>query len=380
MKNTFLSFIVVALVIFSGCHQPEKKENPQTLKQALAQQFYMGTALNSAQIKGVDTSSVKVIQQQFNSIVAENCMKSEVIHPEQDRYDFSLADQFVDFGVANQMFVIGHTLIWHSQVPDWFFKDDEGNEVSKEVLIARMRDHIYTIVGRYKGKVNGWDVVNEAFNDDGTWRESKFYNTIGEEYMALAFQFAHEADPEAELYYNDYSMVKPAKIKAVTALVKSLKEKGLRIDAVGMQAHYSMNFPDVKTFEESLLQLAQSGVNVMITELDISVLPSPYEMQGADIANRFEYTEAMDPYKNGLSDSMSVAFTNRYLDFFNVLLKHNDKVSRVTVWGVNDAQSWRNYWPIKGRTDYPLLFDRGNGKKAVVDEIIKAANDKKDIR
>ncbi len=370
MKNTFLSLIIVTAVMLSACQTPAKKENPKTLKTALAQKFYIGTALNSAQIKGVDTASIKVINQHFNSVVAENCMKSEVIHPEKDRYDFLLSDQFVDFGVSNQMFVVGHTLIWHSQIPDWFFIDEQGNEVSKEELIKRMKDHIYSVVGRYKGKVDGWDVVNEAFNDDGTWRNSKFYKIIGEEYMSLAFQFAHEADPDAELYYNDYSMVKPEKIKAVSALVKKMKEKGLRIDAVGMQAHYSMTFPDIKTFEESLLQLAQSGVNVMITELDISVLPNPYEMQGADIANRFQYSEAMDPYKNGLTDSMAVAFTNRYLDFFNVLLKHSNKVSRVTLWGVNDAQSWRNYWPIKGRTDYPLLFDRENNKKPVVDEII----------
>lgn len=364
--------IILSITSLIGCTPTETKPE-QTLKSALTGNFLIGTAMNTAQITGDDTRSDSVIAKHFNSIVAENCMKSEIIQPREGKFDFTLADQFVDFGKKHNMFIIGHTLIWHSQAPDWFFKDDDGNDVSREVLISRMKNHIYKIVGRYKGIVHGWDVVNEAFEDDGTYRKSKFYTIIGEDFIPLAFQFAREADPGAELYYNDYSMVKEGKQKAVIQLVNQLKNDGLRIDAVGMQGHYSLTYPTIKAFETGIENLAAAGVNVMITELDISVIPSPYEIQGADVANRFAYSTKMDPFKDGLPDSIQKQQNERYLQFFNTCLKHADNISRVTLWGVNDLQSWRNNWPIPGRTDYPLLFDRQNKAKPIVEEIIKAA-------
>lgn len=376
MKNSIppkmYALIFALLIVLSGCSKQTSTSN-NTLKSTLLGKFYIGTALDSQQIIGKDTASLHVIKSHFNSIVAENCMKSEVIQPKEGKFDFKLADQFVAFGETNNMFMIGHTLIWHSQAAPWFFVDGTGNDVSKEVLIERMKKHIHTIVTRYKGRIQAWDVVNEAFEDDGSYRKSKFYTIIGEEYIPLAFQFAQEADSTAELYYNDYSMIKEGKRKAVVGLIEELKQAEIRIDAVGMQGHYSMTYPQISQFENSLKTFANTGVQVMITELDISVIPSPYEMQGADIATRFQYSEKMDPYKNGLPDSAEVAFNKRYMEFFNVCLKHQDKVSRITLWGVNDAQSWRNYWPIKGRTDYPLLFDRENSPKSIVTEIINAA-------
>ncbi|MCW3789637.1 endo-1,4-beta-xylanase [Plebeiibacterium sediminum] len=375
IKNKHIRLTSTALIlslIFAACQVNKKQEEP-SLKSALEGKFYIGTAMNHSQILGLDSASLKVIKKQFNSIVAENCMKSEQIHPKENEYYFDLADQFVDFGEANDMYIIGHTLIWHSQAPKWFFVDEEGNEVSREVLIERMKNHIHTVVGRYKGRVKGWDVVNEAILDDGSFRKSKFYNIIGEDFIKLAFQFAHEADPEAELNYNDFSMAKEGKRNGVVVMVKSLQEQGIRIDGVGMQSHIAMKYPDIKEYEKSMQAFSELGVNVMITELDLSVIPSPFENDGADVGNRFKYSQAMDPYKDGMPDSAVVAFNKRYMEFFNLYLKHQENISRVTLWGVNDGNSWRNNWPIPGRTDFPLLFDRNNEAKQIVNEILIAA-------
>lgn len=343
------------------------------LKDALANKFLIGVAMNASQINGNDKKAIKVILQNFNSIVAENCMKSEVTQPIDGKFDFRLADKFVKFGQTNKMAIIGHTLIWHSQTPKWFFVDKAGKQVSREVLIERMKTHITTLMTRYKGKITGWDVVNEALNDDGTLRDSPFLKIIGPEYLKLAYQFAHEADPEAELYYNDYSMALPTKRAGVVRMVGELKQQGLKIDAIGMQGHCSMDFPAINEFESSIEAFAALGVKVMITEFDISVLPNPSMQLGADVATNFEYNQKLNPYVKSLPDSVSNVLNDRYTTFFRLFLKHKEQISRVTLWGVNDKQSWKNDWPIHGRTDYPLLFDRNYQPKPVVYTIIKEA-------
>ncbi|WP_016778704.1 endo-1,4-beta-xylanase [Anaerophaga thermohalophila] len=368
---TILSFILVAL-IFNSCTKVTNNES-KSLKDAFSGKFHIGTALNARQIMGHDSATMAVVKKHFNSIVAENIMKSGLIQRREGEFNFELADQFVKFGEENNMFIVGHTLIWHSQAPRWFFKDDEGNDVSKEVLIERMKNHIHTVVGRYKGKVDGWDVVNEAILDDGSYRKSKFYEIIGEDFIKLAFQFAHEADPVAELYYNDYSMAKPGKRKGVVKMVKKLQEQGVKIDAVGMQGHIGLDHPSIQEFEKSIEAYSGLGVKVMVTELDLSVLPMPDWSAGAEISTDYEYQKELNPYAEGLPDSVNVAFENRYLDFFKLFLEHQDVISRVTLWGVNDNNSWKNNWPVRGRTDYPLLFDRNNQPKPVVDKIIQEA-------
>lgn len=372
-SNTLLvTGIVIASTLFTACEPTNDVEESVALKDAFAGKFYIGTALNANQITGNDSTAVKVIRQNFNSIVAENCMKSGPIHPEKDEYYFELADQFVDFGEENDMFIIGHTLVWHSQAPDWLFTDSLGNDVSREVLIDRMRQHISTVMGRYKGRVKGWDVVNEAILDDGSWRKSKFYEIIGEDFVKLAFEFAHQADPEAELYYNDYSMSLPGKRAGVVAMVKNLQEQGVRVDGIGMQGHLGLD-SDLEEFEKSMLAYSDLGVNVMVTELDVSVLPSPWNNTGADVSSGAEYEKRMNPYPEALPDSVQNEFNAFYKDMFRLLLRHQDKITRVTFWGVGDADSWKNNWPIRGRTDYPLLFDRNYEPKPVVEEIIEMA-------
>lgn len=372
-KNTqkvkIFYILTLLFVALTGC-----ANHKVTLKDALKDKFLIGVAMNESQITGADSNSVAIIKQQFNSITAENCMKSEELQPVEGEFNFKLADQFVKFGEENNMYIIGHTLVWHSQAPKWFFTDATGKDVTREVLIERMKKHIFTVVGRYKGKVKGWDVVNEAFEDDGSWRNSKFYQIIGEDYIRLAFQFAHEADPDADLYYNDYSMSHEGRRNTVVKMVKDLKSQGVRIDGVGLQGHMDLVFPDLDEFEKSMLAFAETGVKLMITELDVTVLPRPGIDVGAEISASFEYQQKLNPYAEGLPDSVSIALNNRYNDIFKLFLKHSDILERVTLWGVYDGQSWRNNWPVRGRTDYPLLFDVKYQPKPIVKTIIDEAN------
>lgn len=367
VKHIASALLIAAFVAACGNQKATVVEEP-SLKDAVGDKFLMGVALNVNQSSGVDTSSIKLVKQHFNSIVAENCMKCEVIHPEEDRYDFTLADQFVSFGEKNGMAVIGHCLIWHSQLAPWFCVDEKGNNVTPEVLKQRMKDHITTIVTRYKGRIKGWDVVNEAILEDGSYRKSKFYEILGEEFIPLAFQYAHEADPDAELYYNDYAMNMPGKREGVVKLVSSLKEKGIRIDAVGMQGHMGMDYPDINEFEQSIVAFAGTGVKVMVTEWDMSTLPTV--KQSANISDTVAYQKMLNPYPETLPDSVSKAWNNRMKQFFGLFEKHADVISRVTAWGVSDSDSWKNDFPVKGRHDYPLLFDRNYQPKPFVKEIM----------
>jgi GH35 family endo-1,4-beta-xylanase len=356
-------FLGISLSVFSA-------NTPKGLKDVFQGKFYLGTAMNNGQINGKDTASVRIIRQHFNSITAENIMKSALIQPTEGKFNFELADQFVEFGLQNNMFIVGHCLVWHSQAPKWFFVDESGKDVSREVLISRMKNHIQTVVGRYKGKVNGYDVVNEAILDNGDWRESKFYKIIGPEFVKLAFQFAREADPGAELYYNDYSMALPGRREGVVKMVKDLQKDGIRVDGIGMQGHLSMDFPKTEEFEKSILAFAGLGAQVHITEMDISALPSPKNQQGADVDSRVDYKKELNPYTEGLTAEAEKAHAKRYQEFFDLFLKHQDKIARVTMWGVNDRQSWKNNFPVPGRTDYPLLFDRNNQPKSFVKSLL----------
>ncbi|WP_281614796.1 endo-1,4-beta-xylanase [Flammeovirga sp. SubArs3] len=358
--------------LFSCTNQTSSSsKTPLTLKEAYKDKFLIGTALNTDHTNGSEKSTTLLIEEQFNSIVAENCMKPEEVHPSENIYDFRKADQFVEYGEKHNMFIVGHTLIWHSQVPDWFFENEDGTTCSRERLIERMREHIYTVVGRYKGRIHAWDVVNEAIDDLEGLRKSKWYQIIGEDYIELAFQFAHEADPNAELYYNDYSLILSHRREEAVKLIKKLQKKEIRVDGIGMQAHYGLDYVKIPDFERSITEFSALNIKVMLTELDISVLPFPTEKISAEISQKYEMLPEFNPYTDTLPDSIQQQLAQNYVDLFKVLLKYEDKVSRVTFWGVNDEHSWRNDWPIEGRTDHPLLFDRNNQPKEAYYSIIE---------
>ncbi len=363
---------LVAILTACGGRQANETSDA-VLKSVLADKFLIGVAVNSSQAAGLDSIGAAVIKKHFNSIVAENCMKSEEIHPEEGHYDFRLSDEFVRFGEENDMFIIGHTLVWHSQLAKWFCIDGKGEKVTPEVLKERMKEHIHTVVGRYKGRVKGWDVVNEAILEDGSYRKSPLYEILGDELIPLAFQYAHEADPDAELYYNDYGMAHEGKRNAVVALVKKLKERGLRIDGVGIQGHMGVDHPDYEELEKSIVAFGQTGVKVMITEWDMSVLPTVNS--GANVADTVSFNNVLNPYPTELPDSAATVWNERMGAFFRLFEKHSDIISRVTVWGLSDGDSWRNDWPIKGRKDYPVLFDRNYQPKPFVQQMLKKKNE-----
>ena len=366
MKIKLISAII-ALVLLASVQTMAQK----TLGEATKGKFLFGAAINMQQVNGVNPIETELIAKEFTTIVAENCMKPQPIHPEENRYNWEDADKLVAFGEKNKQVVTGHCLIWHSQIGRWMFMDADGKDVSPGVLKERMRQHITTVVSRYKGRIKGWDVVNEAFEDNGTYRKSKFYQILGKDFIKYAFQFAHEADPNVELYYNDYNVETPAKCDAIVELVKELKAAGCRIDAVGSQAHMHMNSPTLEATETSFRKLKAAGVKILITEWDISILPSPYD--GANISASFKYSKEMDPYREAVPDSVQQKWNKRVLDMFGLFLKYNDVVDRVTVWGLTDNGTWLNNFPIRGRKDYPVLFDRNNQRKPVVDEMIKMA-------
>lgn len=370
-KTITMKRILIGLAAITASGLSAQKSDG-TLKKAFQDKFYIGTAMSLPQIDGIDQKAAAIIKKQFSSVVAENCMKSMFLQPQEGKFFFDDADKFVDFGVKNNMFIIGHTLIWHSQLPKWFFTDKNGKDVSPEVLKQRMKSHITTVVSRYKGKVKGWDVVNEAILEDGTYRKSKFYEILGEDFIPLAFQYAQEADPNAELYYNDYNEWYPEKVKTVITMVEKLKSRGIRIDGVGMQAHVGMDNPSIDEYEKAIRAYSNAGVKVNITELEISALPSPWG-SSANVSDTVAYQKEMNPYTKGLPKEVEMKWEKRYLDFFGLFLQHKDKIRRVTLWGVTDKQSWKNDFPVKGRTDYPLLFDRKDKEKPVVQKIIKLA-------
>lgn len=367
--------IALALITLAISNAVAQKTG-NSLKKAFKDKFYIGTAMSLPQINGTDVKSDQIITSQFSSIVAENCMKSMFLQPQEGKFFFDDAERFVAFGEKNKMFIIGHTLIWHSQLPKWFFVDKDGKDVSAEVLKQRMKNHITTVVSRYKGRVKGWDVVNEAIMEDGTYRKSKFYEILGEEFIPLAFQYAQEADPNAELYYNDYNEWYPEKVKTVINIVKKMKSRGIRVDGVGMQTHVGLDTPKLSEYEKAITEYASAGVKVNVTEMEISALPSPWGTS-ANVSDTVEYQAKMNPYTKGLPENIEKEWENRYLDFFRLFIKHEDKIRRVTLWGVTDNQSWKNDFPVKGRTDYPLLFDRNFKAKPVVEKIIQLTKEKK---
>ncbi|HEX8329889.1 MAG TPA: endo-1,4-beta-xylanase [Hymenobacter sp.] len=344
------------------------------LKDAFKKDFYVGAALNYRQISGRDPKSTALIKQQFNTISPENLLKWEAVHPQPDTYNFKPADDYVAFGQDNKMFTIGHTLMWHQQTPKWVFEDGTGKPATREVVLKRLEDHINTVVGRYKGKIAGWDVVNEAIDDQqGDLRKTKWLEIVGEDFAAKAFEYAHKADPKAELYYNDYSLYRPEKREGVIKLVKSLQAKGIKVDAIGMQGHYGLTKPSLEQVEASIVAFAKLGCKVNFTELDIDVLPNPSRRQGADIAETFAADAKYNVYTTGLPDSVQQKLTKRYADLFALFHKHRDVIDRITLWGVTDADSWLNDWPIRGRTSYPLLFDRNFQPKPAVQAVLQAA-------
>jgi endo-1,4-beta-xylanase len=303
-------------------------------------------------------------------------LKWEKVQPEPGKFVFEPVDKLMGFAEKNEMQVVGHVLVWHEQTPDWVFEDAEGKPVCREDLLARMKEHIFAVMGRYKGHIDGWDVVNEAVGDDGNLRKTKWLEIIGPDYIDKAFEYAHAADPDAELYYNDYNMWKKKHRDGVVELIRGLQAKGLRVDGIGMQGHWDLDDPPLKEITDSINAFGKLGVQVLITEMEVKVLKIAWDDHGADISKSYKLQEELNPYIDGLPKAMQTKLAERYAEFFEIFVEHADVISRVTFWGVQDGNSWCNDWPMKGRTDYPLIFDRQCNPKPAFDAIVKTAEKK----
>ncbi len=371
MKTMPFFALLLSSLLSSGLYAQEQNSS---LHQAYSKHFMIGTALSAGQIQGKEPGTLELVKQQFNVVTAENVMKWEVIEPVEGQFNFAAADAMIAYAEANNIKVIGHVLLWHEQTPAWVFLDAKGQPASKELVLSRLKNHINAVMGRYKGRIEGWDAVNEALNEDGTLRQSNWYKALGEDYIATVFELAHQADPKAQLYYNDFNLFKPEKRAGVLKLVAALQAKNAPIYGIGEQGHYSLDYPELQQVEDSIVAFKNTGLKVVITELDISVLPFPEpEKIGADISLNMQLKQEFNPYADGLPQAVSDQLSQKYLHLFELFLRHSDAIERVTLWGVNDNQTWRNNWPMKGRTDYPLLFDRNNQPKEVVPQLIKLA-------
>jgi endo-1,4-beta-xylanase len=310
-----------------------------------------------------DTEMLDLIAREFNQVTSENAMKWSSIHPKEDVWKFEEADKLMEFAEKNKMAVQGHVLVWHSQVPRDIFTDADGNTASKELLLKRMESHIQTVVGRYKGRIRSWDVVNESITPEDGYRKSKWLEICGPEFMEHAFQYAHEADPDCLLIYNDYNEEDPKRRDFIVEMVKQYKKKGIPIHGIGLQGHLNLDSPDLKLWEQAIEAYASVGMKISVTELDVDVLPYDWG-RSAEISTNAAYKETLNPYKDGLPKEVEDKLTKRYEDIFKILLKHRDVVDRVTFWGTSDDQSWKNNFPMRGRTNYPLLFDRQRKPKS----------------
>lgn len=369
IATVFTMIVTTAGLFIAGCSASRNANTPvPSLKKTFKHDFLIGTALNIDQVYEKEPNSAKLILQQFNAITPENSMKASLIHPHWDKYDFEAADKLVDYGKKYNLPINGHTLIWHSQLPAYVRRIKNADS-----LRQFFTGHITTVAGRYKGKVSSWDVVNEALNEDGSLRKSIFLQQLGEDYIVEAFRLAQQSAPNTELYYNDYNIEQPEKRAGAIALIKKIQAAGVRIDGVGIQGHWQVSNLPLAEIEESILAFSALGVKVMFTELDLSVLPNPWESNTADI-NRtaVSNTPGLNPYPRELPDSVQAKLSKAYGELFRLFLKHPGKISRITFWGVHDGQSWLNNWPIRGRTNYPLLFDRQYHPKPAFYTVIAA--------
>ena len=317
------------------------------LKDAYKDYFTVGVAVNQRNVS--DEAQMAIIKKQYNSVTAENDWKPGMIHPKEGVWNFERADKIANFCRENGIKMRGHCLCWHSQFADWMFVDKKGKPVKKEVFYERLREHIHTVVNRYKDVVYAWDVVNEAITDDprvkNPFRQSRLYKICGDDFIRTAFQAAREADPNALLFYNDYNECDSVKSRRIYEVVKAMKEDGVPIDGIGMQGHYNIYGPSEEQVDKAL-QLYKSIVeHVHVTELDVRMNRD----MGGQLDFKRDSTE--------MSEKLVRQQERQYAALFRVFRKHADVIDCVTFWNLSDRDSWL------GARNYPLLFDEHYQKK-----------------
>ena len=367
MDKKILVIKLLGLLLFSACsifgqavRNPKKIDSSKGLKDYYKSYFTMGVAVSPRSLK---TDEAQLILQQFGSITPENALKMGPIHPQENEYYWKDADSIAAFAKKNSLKMRGHTLCWHNQTPGWLFEDSAGNRISKALLLKRLKEHITTVVKRYKGIIYAWDVVNEAVSDKKEeWlRNSLWLQVCGEEYITRAFQYAHEADPDALLFYNDYNEISPVKREKIYRLVKKLKDAGVPIDGIGLQAHWAVNEPGREQLDSTIKRFTELGLKIQITELDISVYPKEHDARAPKPEDTITtFTTAKE------QQQLQV-----YKMCFEVFRKYRQHISAVTFWNISDKNSWLDNFPVKGRKDYPLLFDKNQQPKKAFWAVVK---------
>ena len=350
---------MLLLSVLTVGHAQESSTSVKGLKDYYRGHFPMGVAIRPSSVDGEEAS---LIIKHFESVTAENAMKMGPIHPRENEFNWKDADVIVDFAAKNNLKVRGHTLCWHNQAPGWMFKDSEGNDTSKEVLLKRLKDHINAVVSRYKGKIYAWDVVNEVIDDDDLkyFRESPWYKICGDEYIKKAFEYAHEADPNALLFYNDYNTESPGKRDRIYKMLKQLLDQKVPIHGVGLQGHWSIFGPTEQELRQSIEKFSSLGLQIQITELDISVYKSENTRRDRGQIEPDIFTPEMEAKQ-----------LEQYKMVFKVFREYKEKITGVTFWNVSDKSSWLDNFPVRGRKNYPLLFDQDFKPKKAYWEVVR---------
>ena len=370
-KFVFTQSIVVTALLLIHCYNNKNAATATStlpsLKETFKKDFLIGTALSAQQIEEKDSGAKRLVPQQFNAATPENIMKAEIIHPQWAKYNFDLADKLIDYAKKNDLKVTAIPLIWHSQIPAFLSEIKDADSLRQYFV-----NHITTVAGRYDGKLYSWEVVNEALNEDGSLRNTLFLQKLGGDYIVEAFRLAQKAAPHTALYYNDYNIEQPRKRAGAIGIIKKIQAAGVRIDGVGIQGHWHVDNVPMQNIEQSIKEFSALGIQVAFTELDLSVLPNPGgRVNSADISQTAEYNARINPYTKSLPDSMQQKLATAYAKLFTLFLKYKNNISRVTFWGVNDGNSWLNNFPVPGRTNYPLLFDRQYNPKPAFYKVIE---------
>lgn len=337
----------------------EKENQEMGLKDYYKDYFPIGVAVAPNTVEG---ESAELIKNEFNSITPENVMKMGPIHPEKDRFHWEEADAIAEFAKENGLKMRGHALVWHQQTGGWIFENEDGGKVSKEELLNRMKTHIDSVVSRYKETIYAWDVVNEAVADDSTkvYRKSEWLEIAGKDFLVKAFEYAREADPDAKLFYNDYNAIIPEKRDRIIELLKFLQENDAPIDGVGIQAHWSIYGPSEEELREALDLYSELGLEIQITELDVSLYP--WEKERREL-------------KEGESDEFTPELEQKQIEaydmFFRVFRDYKDVITGVTFWNLSDRYSWLDTYPVEGRKNYPLLFDENFERKKAYEKVVE---------
>lgn len=338
--------------------QMQRPEEPTGYKDTYKDYFTVGVALNIRNVASPE--QMAIVKKNFNSVTAENAMKPGEIHPKEGVWRFGGADSIANWCRQNGVKMRGHCLAWHSQFANWMFTDKKGKPVSKEVFYERLRDHIHTVVNRYKDVVYAWDVLNEAIADgDGRrkpwqkeepspYRKTKMIDLCGEEFIAKVFEFAHEADPNVKLFYNDYNAAQPAKRDRIYNMVKKMKDAGVPIDGIGMQGHYNIYGPSMKDFEDAIVKYSKIVKEIHITELDLRT--------NEEMGGQLEFSRGKE---GAVPEYIRTLHEAQYVNLFRVMRRHKDVITNVTFWNLSDADSWI------GANNYPLPIDRNLKYKKV---------------